>query len=709
MVTRTGTYHFVGTRNHAFSNRDMKGTLTVATDWQTIGIAVAIAAVGCIVLALLAWWGLSVWAKRNPGGKVASCMTRKGKEELEIEAFADVKPWKMPAKAAAVPVAAAYKPAANGTVQAQAKETYANGYANGSAGLEASTGAVELSSVRGVQGTAAPVYRGSHNPVIPAGGMDTTYVPPLKPVPIPMVPGAVPDEAAPAADPEEGGGDLGEDRRVTCADRVAVWWNWHGPRMTIALIYLLANAGAFGFGIWSVSALIPFSSVYLPLAKGFGKTLDFNFAFLLFPVMKSLLGYLRGTPIAEVIPLWDAVSLHIFVAVLIVIGSVGHILMHYLNMLWEQKENGVPLVQPAVLTVAGFTGHLVTLLMLVLLVGTLFGRRITKLCCLRIDYSVFLIMHTLWIPVYGVLLIHGPSFWTFVLIPLLFMAAEKALQYRRREVEVEVSAADMVSADVLRLSMRHPGGRKVAFKPGQYIFLADPWVSGSRLEFHPFTISSAPEDDEMTVHIRVRKGFDWASKVKDHLLHVFAADPSAVTGQTYRTILPRLRIDGPYGAPAEDVWKFTHVILVGAGIGVTPFASVLRSISRRYNEHPMNVSFYWVCRDSKELDAFRDLMESTEQALGDGTAIELNVFLTADRDAHKREAVGRRWNLYPGRPSWPAIVKEKAMGSPGADFGVFFCGPIGFARDVERACRIATGYYRKQGSATTFRFYKESF
>lgn len=40
--------------------------------------------------------------------------------------------------------------------------------------------------------------------------------------------------------------------------------------------------------------------------------------------------------------------------------------------------------------------------------------------------------------------------------------------------------------------------------------------------------------------------------------------------------LPTVRIDGPYGAPAEDVFKSEVAVLVGAGIGVTPFASILK-------------------------------------------------------------------------------------------------------------------------------------
>ena len=41
-------------------------------------------------------------------------------------------------------------------------------------------------------------------------------------------------------------------------------------------------------------------------------------------------------------------------------------------------------------------------------------------------------------------------------------------------------------------------------------------------------------------------------------------------------------IDGPYGTPSGDIFQAEHAVLIGAGIGVTPFASILQSIVLRY-------------------------------------------------------------------------------------------------------------------------------
>jgi NADPH oxidase 1 len=46
--------------------------------------------------------------------------------------------------------------------------------------------------------------------------------------------------------------------------------------------------------------------------------------------------------------------------------------------------------------------------------------------------------------------------------------------------------------------------------------------------------------------------------------------------------LPVVRIDGPYGAPAEDVFNVEIAVLVGAGIGTTcRFYAILRLINEQ--------------------------------------------------------------------------------------------------------------------------------
>lgn len=84
-----------------------------------------------------------------------------------------------------------------------------------------------------------------------------------------------------------------------------------------------------------------------------------------------------------------------------------------------------------------------------------------------------------------------------------------------------------------------------------------------------------------------------------------------------RKILPRVYIDGPFGSASEDVFNYEISILVGAGIGVTPFASILKSIWYRMN-YPQQktrlakVYFFWICRDFGSFEWFRSLLMAIE-------------------------------------------------------------------------------------------------
>ena len=70
-------------------------------------------------------------------------------------------------------------------------------------------------------------------------------------------------------------------------------------------------------------------------------------------------------------------------------------------------------------------------------------------------------------------------------------------------------------------------------------------------------------------------GCDFESKGSDE--EKSKDDVSKVVGTfdkpTINRMLPRIMVDGPFGSASEDFLKYETVLLVGAGIGVTPFAS----------------------------------------------------------------------------------------------------------------------------------------
>jgi len=90
-------------------------------------------------------------------------------------------------------------------------------------------------------------------------------------------------------------------------------------------------------------------------------------------------------------------------------------------------------------------------------------------------------------------------------------------------------------------------------------------------------------------------------------------------------------IDGPFGAPAEHFKNYDNLIFIAAGVGVTPFSSILISLLYKLKkkeklEH-FSISFYWVQREYSKADYLNNILE--EIAKEDKEKIfDINIFIT---------------------------------------------------------------------------------
>jgi respiratory burst oxidase len=94
----------------------------------------------------------------------------------------------------------------------------------------------------------------------------------------------------------------------------------------------------------------------------------------------------------------------------------------------------------------------------------------------------------------------------------------------------------------------------------RYVSIRIPSVSEN--ENHPFSIASSPGDEELQLVIKIVG--DWTGELRRQV------EDGTVAPGVMTTVF------GPYGAPAQSVFKYESVILVCGGIGVTPFASILQ-------------------------------------------------------------------------------------------------------------------------------------
>ena len=217
-------------------------------------------------------------------------------------------------------------------------------------------------------------------------------------------------------------------------------------------------------------------------------------------------------------------------------------------------------------------------------------------------------------------------FWEYWMYGGFIYLGERVLREIRGRHKTFISKVIQHPSKVIEIQIKKQNTKTRA---GQYIFLCCPEVS--IWQYHPFTLTSAPEEDYISVHIRAVGNF---TKSLGKVLGCEFDRPkgdkkeqSAVVGvnaqlggdvdPAIRRILPRVFVDGPFGSASEDVFKYEIAVLCGAGIGVTPFASILKSIWYRMN-YPQQktrlrkVYFFWICRDFASFEWFRSLLMAIE-------------------------------------------------------------------------------------------------
>ena len=96
---------------------------------------------------------------------------------------------------------------------------------------------------------------------------------------------------------------------------------------------------------------------------------------------------------------------------------------------------------------------------------------------------------------------------------------------------------------------------------------------------------------------------------------------------------PKVRIEGPFGGGNQDWYKFEVAVMVGGGIGVTPYASILNDLvfgtsTNRYSGVACKkVYFLWICPSHRYFEWFIDVLRDVERK--DVTnVLEMHIFIT---------------------------------------------------------------------------------
>lgn len=449
--------------------------------------------------------------------------------------------------------------------------------------------------------------------------------------------------------------------------------------VVLLLSWGLANAVLFE------RAMVEYAQAGAPLAiqiaRGAGACLKLNIALVLLPMLRLTLTWMRRTPVLRALPIDDATAVHRFLGKALVLFALLHTAAHLTRASAPDRSGLLSALTAIPFGATGSALLVIALIMWLCALPRMRGR----------FFELFHFTHLLYLAFFALLIVHAPALWRWAALPAALFAVDRGLRIVRRTRMTSLADARALPSGVTRLELARPAG--FTHRPTDYVFVRIPEIAPH--EWHPFTISSAPERERLSLHIR--KLGNWTRE-----LHALIQSGRA-------PMLPPLAVelDGPYGAPCSHLFAARHVVLIGAGIGATPFASVLESIALgaqtdRDPDALHSVHFFWIDRNPRGFEWFRVLLARIEREHR-CRHLDINIFMTGGRNdpasaivslarelAHENGhcdlVTGLRARTRMGHPDFMAELGAIANQHAGEPVSVFFCGPDGLARKVKAVC-----------------------
>ncbi|CAG0912911.1 unnamed protein product, partial [Notodromas monacha] len=454
--------------------------------------------------------------------------------------------------------------------------------------------------------------------------------------------------------------------------------------------------------------------VGIAITRGSAASLSFGYSMLLLTMSRNLLTKLKEFSIHQFIPVDSHIQFHKIVACTALFFSIVHTVGHIVNFYHvttqpvehlrcltsemnfpSDKKPGIDfwLFQ----TLTGSTGVLAFVTMCIIFV---FAHPVIR----KRAYKFFWMTHQLYILLYVLCLIHGlgrltgsPRFWIFFVGPGIIFTLDKVISLRTRYMELDILETELLPSDVIKIKFYRPPNLK--YLSGQWVRLTCTAIHP--LEYHSLTLTSAPHEDFLSVSVKAQGPWTW--KLRNYF------DPCNYNFSEENR--PKIRLEGPFGGGNQDWYKFEVAVMVGGGIGVTPYASILNDLvfgtsTNRYSGVACKkVYFLWICPSHKSFEWFIDVLRDVEKK--DVTnVLEIHIFITQffhkfdlrttmlyicenhfQRLSRRSMFTGLRAVNHFGRPDMTAFLKfVQKKHAYVSKIGVFSCGPRPLTKSIMAAC-----------------------
>ena len=530
----------------------------------------------------------------------------------------------------------------------------------------------------------------------------------------------------------------------------------------------------------------------IAVTRGSAAALSFCYSILLLTMSRNMLTKLKETSIYQYLPIDSHVQFHKICACTALFFTLIHVAGHLVNFYHIATQ---PLERLMCLsleitfdsdfkpdfsyflfrTLAGITGILLYTICCIIFIFSMHSVR-------QKAYNYFWMAHQFYVLLFVLSLLHGlqrltaePAFWLFFIGPAIVFVIDKIVSLRRGYMELDVLETELLPSDVIKITFYRPPN--FTFRSGQWVRVACEATGNS--EWHSLSITSAPNENSLTLHIKAKGPWTWRlrnhfdgnhsvpvkedtrdgdkveqkkqfsnGKKRKHSDSLSKKSNNAKDGNTegsskemkkpedetnstdtmdrnekfvneqdiYDSLRgtkshAKIKLQGPFGGGNQDWYKFEVAVMIGAGIGITPYASILNDLVYGTSTNKFSgvacrkVYFLWICPSHRNYEWFIEVLRDVEEK--DITnVLDIHIFITQffhkydlrttmlyicenhfQRLSKKSLFTGLKAANHFGRPDLVSFLRYvQKRHSYVSKIGVFSCGPRAVTRASEAAC-----------------------
>ncbi|WKA07279.1 hypothetical protein VitviT2T_025126 [Vitis vinifera] len=234
-------------------------------------------------------------------------------------------------------------------------------------------------------------------------------------------------------------------------------------------------------------------------------------------------------------------------------------------------------------------------------------------------FELFFYTHHLYVLFIVFFMLHVGISYSCIMLPGFYLfLIDRYLRFLQSQQRVRLVAARLLPCEAVELNFSKASG--LNYTPTSTLFINVPSIS--KLQWHPFTITSNSNTDPEKVSVVIKSEGSWSST-----LYCKLSSPSLIEHL-------EVSIEGPYGPTSTNFLRHDMLVMVSGGSGITPFISIIRELLFRANRMSSKTPrVLLVSAFKKSLDvAMLDLLLPVSGTTSDISQLQLQIEVYVTRE-----------------------------------------------------------------------------